>query len=177
MNSTRWFDENDNEIIRENISSDEMEQIAEVGGSFEEFSVGLNFYSKSLDRMEITNCLGAKPTKAWNANEKHPIGNAKRSRITDWGKWYFKSKRDKTDLNTKLEDLLATFTNDLEKWKLLTTKYESWIDVAGYMDNWNRGFTLKPSVMKLIADRNLEIVFDIYHDEDVYEETTTHNNV
>jgi len=176
MDKIRWFDENDNEIIRENINSEEMVHIAEIGGRFEEFSVGLNFYSKSLNQIEITECLGAKPSKALNPNEKHPIGNGKNSRITNWGKWYFTSKRDKTDLNIKLEELLGKFTNDLEKWKILTSKYESWIDVAGYMDNWNRGFSLKPEIMKLIAERNLEIVFDIYHDEDVYEETTTHNN-
>jgi len=176
MEKIRWFDENDKEIIRENVSTDEIQHIAEVGGTFEEFSVGLNFYSKSLDKSEITNLLGAEPTKAWNPNEKHPIGNGKQSRMTDWGKWYFNSKRDKTDLNIKLEELLGKFTNDLEKWKILTTKYDTWIDITGYMDNWNRGFSLKPEIMKLIAERSLEVVFDIYYDVDDYEETTTHNN-
>ena len=56
MDKIRWFDENDNEIIRENINSEEMVHIAEIGGRFEEFSVGLNFYSKSLNQIEITEC-------------------------------------------------------------------------------------------------------------------------
>ncbi len=46
----------------------------------------------------------------------------------------------------------------------MTSKYEAWIDVAAYMENWNRGFTLKPEIMKLLYDRNLEVVFDIYYD-------------
>ena len=129
MTKIRWFDENDNEFFRENTHSVEMEPIAEIGGSFEEFIVGLNFYSKSLDKSEITTLLGAEPTKAWNPNEKHPVGNGKQSRITDWGKWYFNSKRDKTDLNTKLDELLGKFTTDLNKWEMLTAKYDAWIDM------------------------------------------------
>ncbi len=164
MSPTRWFDENGKEIIREPVNLDETEHIAEIGGNFEEFSVGLNFYSENLDRQEITELIGEKPTKSWNPGERHSVGNSKKTRITEWGKWYLTSKRDKTDLNVKLKDLLHSLTMDLGKWKILTSKYEAWIDVAGYMENWNRGFTLKPEVMKMVSDRNLEIVFDIYYD-------------
>jgi hypothetical protein len=168
MSPTRWFDENDKEIIREPINPDEIEPIAEIGGNFEEFRVGINFYSKKLDRDEITKLLGAEPTKSWNPNERHPIGNKNKTRITDWGKWYMNSERDSTDLNEKLNNLFSTLTMDLEKWKILTEKYETWVDVSGYMENWNRAFTLKTETMKMLTDRNLEIVFDIYFygDED-----------
>ncbi|MFA7444836.1 MAG: DUF4279 domain-containing protein [Flavobacteriaceae bacterium] len=163
MSSIKWFDENGKEIDREPVNFDELEHIAEIGGGFEEFSVGLNFYSKKLDKQEITELLGAEPTKSWNPNERHPIGNSNKTRIVDWGKWYLSSKRDKTDLNIKLENLLQSLTMDLEKWKILTSKYETWIDVAGYMENWNRGFTLKSEIMKMLSDRNLKIEFDIYY--------------
>lgn len=166
MTPTRWFDENGDEIIREPINLDETEQIAEIGGNFEEFSVGINFYSKHLDKDEITKIIGVQPTKAWNQGEKHQVGNSKKTRITEWGKWYLMSKRDSTDLNIKLKDLLGSLTSDLEKWNILTSKYESWIDIAGYMKNWNRGFSLKPDVLKMISDRNIEVVFDIYYDEE-----------
>lgn len=163
---TRWFDENGNEIIREPVNLNETEHIAEIGGSFEEFSVGVNFYSEHLDKGEITELIGSKPTKAWNQGERHPIGNTKKTRITDWGKWYLSSQRDSKDLNLKLQELFDSLTSDLNKWRTLTTKYESWIDVAGYMDNFNRGFSLKPEILKMISDRNIEIVFDIYYDGD-----------
>ena len=140
----------------------QMEHIAVIGGVFEEFSVGVNFYSKKLDRQEITKLLGKDPTKSWNPNERHPIGSSNKTRITDWGKWYLNSKRDKIDLNIKLKDLLESLTSDLEVWKYLTSKYEAWIDVAGYMENWNRGFTLNTDIMKILSDRNLKIEFDIY---------------
>jgi len=164
MDSIRWFDEDGKEIIHEPVNLNETEPIAEIGGVFEEFSVGLNFYSKTLDRQEITKLLGVEPTKSWNANERHSVGNTKKTRITDWGKWYLNSKRDKTDLNIKLKDLLESLTMDLEKWKILTSKYEAWIDVAGYMENWNRGFSLNADIMKMLSDRNLKIEFDIYYD-------------
>ncbi len=163
MTSTRWFDENGKEIIREPVNLDETEHIAEVGGMVEEFSVGVNFYSNKLDKQEITKLLGCEPTKSWNPNEKHPIGNSNKTRITDWGKWYLSSQRDNTDLNAKLKGLLQSLTMDLEKWKILTSKYEAWIDIAGYMGNWNRGFTLTSEIMKMLSDRNLKIEFDIYY--------------
>ncbi len=85
MRPTRFFDENGQEIIREPVNLDETEFIAEIGGPFEEFSVGLNFYSENLDRHEITKLIGAEPTKSWNPREQHPIGNTKKTKITDWG--------------------------------------------------------------------------------------------
>jgi len=164
MTPIRWFDENGNEIIREPVNLDETEHIAEIGGSFEEFSVGVNFYSEHLDKDEITSLIGANPTKAWNQGERHQVGNSKKTRITEWGKWYLTSKRDSKDLNVKLQELFDSLTSDLNNWKILTAKYESWIDVAGYMNNFNRGFSLKPEILKMVSDRNIEIVFDIYYD-------------
>lgn len=170
IETVRIFDEKGKEIIKDPIQSDDLEYIAEIGGRFEEFSVGVNFYSENLDRDEITNLLGHNPTKAWNAGERHPIGNTKKTKITNWGKWYLSSERDSTDLNIKIKDLLEKLTDDLNKWQKLTSKYESWIDVAGYMNNWNRGFMLETDVLKLLSERNLEIYFDIYFDGDDNEE-------
>jgi hypothetical protein len=170
MSPTRWFDEKGKEIIREPVNLDETEHIAEVGGSFEEFSVGINFYSENLDKDEITKLIGAEPTKSWNPGERHPIGNSQKTRITDWGKWYLTTERDSKDLNQKISELLDDLTTDLNIWKMLTSKYEAWIDVAGYMENWNRGFILKPETMKLLTERNLEVAFDIYYDPDEAED-------
>jgi hypothetical protein len=163
MSSTRWFDENGNEIFYKSVNLEETEHVAEIGGTFEEFSVGLNFYSSKLDRHEISKLLGVEPTKSWNPNERHSIGNSKKTRITDWGKWYLTSERDKMDLNIKIKELLENLTTDLEVWKYLTSKYDAWIDIAGYMENWNRGFNLNTDIMNMLYERNLKIDFDIYY--------------
>ena len=163
METAKWFDDNGKEIIREPVKSEDLEFIAEIGGNFEEFSVGINFYSENLDREEITSLLEHNPTKAWNAGERHPIGNSGKTRITNWGKWILSSERDSTDLNIKLKNLFENLTDDLDKWQKLTSKYECWVNVAGYMDNWNREFTVEAEIMKLLSDRNLKIVFDIYY--------------
>jgi len=162
IETTRWFDEDGKEIIREPVNLEELEPIAEVGGNFEEFSVGVNFYSENLDREEITSLLGHNPTKAWNAGERHPVGNSRKTKMTNWGKWYLSSERDSIDLNIKLRSLFEYLTDDLEKWRTLTSKYESWVDVAGYMNNWNREFIVEADVLKILTDRNLKIHFDIY---------------
>ena len=166
MKPTKWFDDEGNEIIREPVDPANMEHVAEIGGNFEEFSVGLNFYSEHLDKDEITSLIGKEPTKSWNPGERHPVGNSKRTRITDWGKWYLTTERDSKDLNQKICELLEGLTKDLGRWKELTSRYETWIGVAGYMQNWNRSFSLKPETMNELAERNLEVVFDIYYDPD-----------
>ena len=77
--------------------------------------------------------------------------------------FYGKFIEKRNDLNTKIEKLLNPITDDLEQWKYLTTKYEGWIDVTGYMKNWNRAFTLKTRIREMLFDKNLEIIFDIYY--------------
>ena len=163
IETTRWFDEDGKEIIEEPVNIEEFEHIAEIGGIFEEFSVGVYFYSVNLDREEITSLLGHSPTKAWNAGERHQVGYSKKTKMNNWGKWYLSSERDSTDLNIKLRNLFEVLTDDLDKWRTLTSKYESWVDVAGYMNNWNREFIVEADVLKLLSDRNLEICFDIYY--------------
>ncbi|MFT4740501.1 MAG: hypothetical protein ACI9L9_001284 [Marivirga sp.] len=163
--STRWFDENGEELIREPVKPDEIEHIAEVGGELEESSVGVNFYSEQLNKEEITKLIEAEPTKAWNPHELHPIGNRGRTRMTNWGKWYLTTNRDERDINIKIHELLDCLTSNIEHWNELTSKYKAWIDVAGYINNLNRGFILTPESMKRLSERNLELVFDIYYEE------------
>jgi hypothetical protein len=164
MSESRIFDENGIERFPEPVNMDKLEYLGEVGGTLEESSVGINFTSEKLDRQEITDQLGVQPTKAWNPGEKHPIGNKGHTRITDWGMWYYTDERDSLDLNDKLIELLGNLNHDLSVWKELTEKYDAWIDVAGYMRNWTRGFSLKSEVMQLLVERNLEIVFDVYYE-------------
>jgi hypothetical protein len=171
MSNSRIFDENGVERFPEAVSMEKLEYIGEIGGTLEESSVGINFTSDKLDRHEITKSLGVFPTKAWNPGEKHPIGNKGHTRITDWGMWYYDDTRDSLELNDKLIKLFGRLNQDLTVWKDLTEKYEVWIDVAGYMRNWTRGFSLKSEVMQLLIERNLEIVFDVYYESSEDEES------
>jgi len=161
--SIRFFDQDGNEIKQEPINVDDQEFIGEIGGNCDEYSIGLNFYSEELDKDEISNLLNHKPTKSWNPNELHPIGNGQKFRKTNWGKWYLQSDREKIDLNLKIQKLLQQLNNDLDVWIKLTTKYECWIDIAGYMENWNRTLSINKYTLKLLAERNLEITFDAYY--------------
>tara|TARA_R110000850_G_scaffold78437_7_gene169630 strand:+ start:323 stop:838 length:516 start_codon:yes stop_codon:yes gene_type:complete len=162
---TRWFDAEGKEIQKKPMNSNDMEFITEIGGELEESIVGINFYSFQLNKDEISELLGAKPSKAWNPNELHPFGNRGGSRMTNWGKWYLNSARDQNDINDKVKLLFDGLTKNLEHWKTLTSKYEVWVDIAGYINNWNRGFRLDQQSMKLLVDRNLEVVFDIYYEQ------------
>jgi|GEM_PF-1097883 len=149
--------------------------IAEIGGRFEETSVTLSVYSEELDREEVSSLLGTQPTKAWNSGELHPVGNGRsgKQRIVDWGKWWFSSKRNCEPIETKIRQILQSCTGDLKAWQILTSKYDVWLTIAAYADNWNRELRLPADILQLLAERNLSLDIDAYFygdDDDEQEE-------
>ena len=139
----------------------DLEYICPIGGEFDETKVVLCAYSKQLDKQEVSNLLEVAPTKAWNPNEPHPMGNKERIRVVDWGKWSFECSTP-VSVEQQIEILLSQCTNNLEHWRLLTEKYEVWLSVVGYLHNWNRELDLSSRVLRLLVDRNLALKVDVY---------------
>lgn len=60
---------------------------------------------------------------------------------------------------------MQTCSSDLDAWTLLTSKYQAWLSVCGRLANFNRELALKPSVLHLLAERNLILIVDVYFEE------------
>lgn len=170
---TRWFDKDGNEIFHPKRKPEELTHLCEFGGDFERCRVSLSYYSTKLNKEEITSSLGVLPTKAWNPNERHPVGNGKsgKTKIEDWGKWIFDGPETESDPNELIEELLRRCTNEIKIWDHLGEKYEGTLALVLYAKNWNREFVLSQSTMKKLADRNLRFWVDAYFEDD--EEQTT----
>ena len=138
----------------------------EVGGAFDETAIILTVFSESLDKDRVTELLDLKPTKAWNPGERHPVGNGKsgRTKITDWGKWWYESERNHEPVEPKIFKLFNHATNDLEVWRMLSSEHKIWLTVSAHLDNWNRELSLSPSILKMISERHLELNVDVYFD-------------
>jgi hypothetical protein len=138
--------------------------IGTLGGGFSTSRITLGFYSKTLDRHRITANIGIEPSKAWNPLEEHAVGNRGKTRIVDWGKWYWMSEPDGGEIEKKITDLFDRCNQDLNQWKILSSEYEGYLTIGAHMDSWNCDMELSARVLKAISDRGLDMSIDIYHD-------------
>jgi hypothetical protein len=77
---------------------------------------------------------------------------------------------DSLPLDRKIETLLNQFTEDIGKWqKIITENINVDIFCGLFLDEWNEGTSLPPSLLKKLSDRNLEIGLDIYSPTDSYD--------
>jgi hypothetical protein len=74
--------------------------------------------------------------------------------------------KEKIPLETKVMMLLGEFSKDINAWKQITERIKADIFCGLFLEDWNQGFGLTPTLMKEISDRNLEIGFDIYSPPD-----------
>jgi hypothetical protein len=132
-------------------------------------TVTIRLFGAELDPNHVTQLLSGTPSAAAKKGEKiiKPDG---RERIVKRGFWRLEyGERDEIGLEEKIEILLAKLTNNLESWQDVTRNIEIADIYCGlFIDHWNEGFTLSPSIMRKISDRNLTIGFDIYSPTDTW---------
>ena len=162
--SSRVFDADGAEISFP--LDNELEYVCEIGGYVDETLITLSVHSEHLDRDEVTTLLGVQPTKAWNPGERHPIGKTGRTRVTDWGKWLLQGDHDNNPVEPKILHLLQRCTPDFNAWHILTSKYDVWLTIVGYFENWNRELDLSPEILRLLAERQLMLKIDVYFTDD-----------
>ena len=143
---------------------EDLEHICELGGQFDECCYYIEFHDESLDRQAISDGLGLVPTKAWNAGERHPIGNGKsgHTRIDKIGKWALKVEVVGATISDALLEFFLGCSAPLETWRELGLKWNGRVALVGKTTNWNREFSLSREVVGLIAERGLELIFDAY---------------
>lgn len=79
------------------------------------------------------------------------------------GKWFSGGDwRSPPDLDEQIAELFAGLPNDTELWADLTRQFECWLSIGAYLDDWTGGLTLAPATLKLLAERNLPLDFDLY---------------
>jgi hypothetical protein len=126
----------------------------------ESSAVSLGIYGEDVDPEEITKLLGCLPTECYKKGDdfKKPKENRKHSK----GYWGLESNLPKaTDIEQKIIDLLDRLTSDLEIWKSLAQRYEIRIFCGIFLER-NEGFRLSPETLACLADRGLNLDFDIY---------------
>jgi len=137
------------------------------GGPVDRFSITLRIYGEDLDPDRISALLGCPPTSS--ERKGVPVEIARGGiRMPKRGRWLLEIESDQCDEDDDVGDgvkkLLAGLPSDPALWESLTKKYKVDIFCSIYLATDNRGFGISPEVSKMLADRSLEIGFDIYFD-------------
>ena len=130
--------------------------------SLQRASATLLISGESLVPDDLTSLLGAQPKLGVRKGEtfRATHGEEIEAPVGQWflgGDW-----RSPPDLDQQITELLAGLPNDIELWTELTGRFECWLSIGAYLDDWTGGLTLAPATLGLLAARNLPLDFDLY---------------
>jgi Domain of unknown function (DUF4279) len=128
------------------------------------FRITLRISGADLVPDLVTSLLHCQPTVSEVKGVATDLG-----RIPKEGRWSLtidskNSQSEDMDVEDGLKILLHKLPADPKVWEALTARYEVDIFCGLFLGSHNRGFGLSPEMLKLLANRSVEIGFDIYFD-------------
>jgi hypothetical protein len=121
--------------------------------------VSIRFSGKDLDPKKLGALLGFIESESTEMTVKR----LKSGRVI----WSIRlQNKESLPLEKKIEALLGEFTKDINAWNHVTDSINKDVFCGLFLGELNQGFSLTPSLMKELSDRNLEIGFDVYSPTD-----------
>lgn len=129
-------------------------------------TASLVFIGDDLAPDEITNLLKKAPSRSQKKGKKIDYPVRKDVRIPKFGNWVLQTERvSPGDLDSQIKQLLHGATEDLQIWQSLSSKYDAHIFCGLWLKEGNEGIAISSETMRDLADRGLDIDFDIYAPE------------
>jgi len=141
---------------------DESRVIAHVGGLVDETSIALRIFGDDLDPHELTDRLGVEPTS--HCRKGDVFRGQRYDRIEKTGRWLLARPHVADDVDNIIQCMLSDLPDSQELWRELHSRFKVDLFLGVWLRDWNRGFHLTPETLTMLADRKLEIGFDIYCD-------------
>jgi hypothetical protein len=137
------------------------ENLLRIGGPVDRVKISLRIFGDELDPEKITGLLGCKATLARRKGDLIP--NKRYQLVAKTGSWILKGDVPETENpDTQIVALLDRVTENPEVWKSLVSQFKVDIFCGVFLDAMNRGFPLSAKTISALAERGLEIGFDIY---------------
>lgn len=138
-----------------------------IGAEIGEVKASLRVFGPELDPERVSATLRCEPTRSWRRGDPHP---KVKGRTSEMGMWQVDSGlgRDRP-LVEHLRAILAATTEDLAAWKQLSSEFECDLFLGGTVADLNSWIVLPHDVMKALGDRGVELVFDLYVDDQLLE--------
>jgi hypothetical protein len=126
-----------------------------------ESRVSIRFFGDDLNPAEITRILGRDPSTQYRRGDSRTIGG--REYAKKYGAWIAAAENQRPEaIDAQLGELLASMSQDLTVWRTLTSRFSADVFCGLFMDESNEGFSLSSVTVRMLADRGLEIGFDVY---------------
>ena len=124
-------------------------------------SVSLRVSGDDLDPDEITMLFGMVPSTSHRKGDLVSPGRG--PTIRKHGMWSLKADDAEPEAyDAQIAGLISRLPQDLSVWRSIAEKYQVDLFCGFFMDTTNQGFTLSPKAMSSLAERGIEVGFDIY---------------
>jgi hypothetical protein len=126
-----------------------------VGGVVDETSVTLGVYGEDLDPGQVTGLLGCEPTRAHRRGDPMKRGGARQK-----GAWLLslRGRGSPEELTVALLDRLPAE----DVWLDLAGRHDVQLRYGLFLERWNRGLDLSPTLVARISRLHAVVIFDIY---------------
>jgi len=117
----------------------------------------LRIFGDDLIPSEVSKMLGCEPTKATQK------GEVSGDHIRKYGSWRLCAPPcEPENIDHQVSSLLDMLTDNPEVWRHLGKEFKVDLFCGLFMGSSNEGFSLSPATMLALANRGVEIGFDIY---------------
>ncbi len=112
---------------------------------------------------EISQMLGASPTRAHRKDEAIPSKTSGRTRIAKFGGWALHATQTAPeDLDAQVAEILGRLNPDLSVWRGLSTRFHIDLFCGWFMDGWNEGVEISPATLLALGERGILLGIDLY---------------
>ena len=135
------------------------------GGPIDRCKVTLRVIGDDLLPEEVTQLLGCSPTQCETKGMPVLGDDGRLLRTAKSGAWRFiitSEEAGTADVEEVVLHLLGRLPSDRAVWQSLGDRFDIDLFCGLFMESNNRGFSLSPSVCRELAERGIEIGFDIY---------------
>ena len=126
------------------ILSSAPEETEWFGGAVDRSTMTLRVHCEYEEREAVSQLLGCesdKTRKSWRLTAPESMG---------------------ADLDEQVDWILSRLTEDIGKWRQVTAKYKTDMFCGLFLERSNRGVSLEPETMRKLAERGIQMGFDIY---------------
>jgi ribosomal protein L19 len=125
--------------------------------------VALRIYGDDLVPQDITKMLGVSPTHAETKGQEIVGRKTGRVRVAKSGMWRLSaSDRKPEDIDSQIREIFSQVPADVAVWQSITKKYRVNLFCGVFMSETNDGLSVSPQSMATLAERGVELWFDIY---------------
>lgn len=112
---------------------------------------------------DISQRLGASPTRAQRKGEVIPIGTSGRSRIARTGLWMLSANDTAPEnLDGQVAELLGRLSTDLSVWRSLSKRFDIDLFCGWFMGGSNEGVEIASATLLALGERGIRLGIDLY---------------